>query len=112
VTGPDGGEVPQVHGCDGEDLEPFADGDHRCIHAAKPEVGVLAHEARRTPEVGIDELYQMEGVVRPHGRTVQEGGLGRWPQRPVNQITGLGKDRRGNHENVPGIGFAIQRPCR
>jgi hypothetical protein len=45
VARPDGGEVPEVHPRDGYDPQPLADGDHRGVRAAEPEVGVLAHEA-------------------------------------------------------------------
>jgi hypothetical protein len=100
VARPDGGEVPQVHCRDGDDPEPFADCDHRRIRAAKPEISVLTHEARHPPKVRIDKLHQLEGAVRPHAHAIQEGGLGCRPQRPVDEIAGLGKDRRRNHENV------------
>ena len=72
VARPDGGEVPQVHRCDGDDPEPLADSDDRRVRAAKPEIGVLAHEARHPPQVGIDELHQLEGVIRPRAHAVQE----------------------------------------
>jgi hypothetical protein len=45
VARPDGGEVPEVHRRDGNDPWPLADGGHRGVRAAEPEVGVLAHEA-------------------------------------------------------------------
>lgn len=47
--------------------------------AAKPEISVLAHEARHPAKVGVDEFYQLEGAVGPHAHAVQEGGLGCWP---------------------------------
>ena len=41
--------------------EPLAYGDHRRIRAAKPEIGVPAHEDRHPPKVRIDKLHQLEG---------------------------------------------------
>lgn len=79
VTWPDGGEVAQVHCRDGDDPEPLTDRDHRRIRAAKPEVSVLTHEAGHPPQVGIDEVYQLKGAVRPHAHAVQEGCLCRRP---------------------------------
>ena len=52
---------------------------HQRIRSAELEVGVLAHEGRHPPQVGIDELHQLEGVVRPRAHAVEEGGLGRRP---------------------------------
>lgn len=100
VTRPDGSEVPQVHRGNRDNPQPFADGHHRRIRAAEPEIGVLAHEARHPPEIGIDEFDQLKGAVRPHAHTVQESGLGRRAQRPVDEITSLGKDRGRNHKNI------------
>jgi hypothetical protein len=36
----------------------------------------------------------------PRAHDVQEGGLGRRPQRPINEIAGLGKDRSRDHQNT------------
>ena len=100
VTRPDGGEVPQVHRRNRDDPEPLADSDHRRIRAAEPEIRVLAHEGRHPPKVGVDKLHELEGAVRPRAHAVQEGGLGRRPQRPVDEVAGLGKDCRGDHEDI------------
>ena len=59
ATWPDGGEVPWIHGRDGDDPESLADGDHRRIRAARPEIGALADEARRPPKAGIDQVHQL-----------------------------------------------------
>ena len=42
--------------------------------------------------------------------TVEEGGLGRRPQRPVDEVTGLGKDRGGNHENIRCALESVRKP--
>jgi hypothetical protein len=76
MTRPAGGEVPQVHRRDGDDPEPLADGDHRRIRAAEPEIGALAHQDRHPPKVRIGKLHRLEGAVRLRTRAVQEGGLG------------------------------------
>jgi hypothetical protein len=47
-------EVAEFWDC--RDPGPLADGDHRRIFAAEPELGVLAHEASRAPKFGIDKL--------------------------------------------------------
>ena len=67
MTGPDGGEVQQVHRRDGDDPEPLADGDHRCIRAAEPEIGVLAHEddIRRRWESASSTSWKVQSGPMP-----------------------------------------------
>jgi hypothetical protein len=62
VTRPDCGQVPQVHRRDGDDREPLADSDHRRIRTAESEIGVLTHETRHPPKIGIYKLAQLEGA--------------------------------------------------
>jgi hypothetical protein len=85
---------------DGDDPEPLADGDHRRVRATKAEIGILAYEPGHSPNVRIDELHQLEGVIRTHAHAVQKGSLGRWPECPIYEVARLGKNRRWNHKNI------------
>jgi hypothetical protein len=46
VARPDGGEVSQVDGRDGDDAEPLADGDYRGVRAAEPSRVTMVDDLR------------------------------------------------------------------
>lgn len=90
VARPNGGEIPEVHRRDGHDPEPLADSDHRRIRAAEPEIGVLTHEARHPPKVGIGKLHQahlLAGArIGSDERTEQfQGALGLFLAEPTDE---------------------------
>ncbi len=67
----------------------IASRSHTAITEASVPVGVAAHELGHAAQVRVGQSGQLEGVGVAGADAVQEGGLRRGPEEPVDQVAGL-----------------------
>jgi hypothetical protein len=72
VTGPHNTEVPMVKGGDLGGAEALSDGNDRRVHCTKAKIGVLLHQLRRSFEVGVAHVFDVEATGN---EAAEEGSL-------------------------------------
>ena len=80
--------------------EPLAHRDHRSVGPAQVPVSVASHELSHAAEVRLGQSDQLECVMGADAHAVQETGLRRGPEVPVDQVAGLGQHSGRREQDV------------
>jgi hypothetical protein len=93
VARADGAEVAEVQGDNEVGVQPFGQGDYRCIGAAEREIRVLCDQGSDSgPVLGEGRLNVKLG------KAGEEGGFRRWAKVFTGQVGGFGYNQRRNDQ--------------